>query len=152
MAITFATAKHTGQTRYCGAPYIVHPIAVATMVASVGGTDAMIAAAILHDTIEDTATTKNELLAAFDAEITKLVVELTDVFTSKACPGVSRAERKARECARTALTSPEAQTIKVADIIHNKPGILKYKPEFAPIWLAEKAAQLAVLTRRTPSF
>lgn len=149
-AIAFAKRKHDGQKRYDGDPYIVHPIAVAEMVAGVGGTDAMIAAAVLHDTLEDTKTTENELLETFGPEVTKLVIELTNVFTSKAYPSVNRAERKAKEGARLAMISPEAQTIKVADIIHNTPGIIEHDPQFAKIWLAERAAWLAVLTKAHP--
>ena len=149
-AIAFATAKHAGQKRYNGDPYIVHPIAVAEMVAGIGGTEAMIAAAILHDTLEDTATTEAELLTKFGPEVTKLVVELTNVFTSKAYPSVNRAERKAKECDRLALVSPEAQTIKVADIIHNRPAIIAHDPKFAPIWLSERNTWLAVLTKAHP--
>jgi (p)ppGpp synthase/HD superfamily hydrolase len=150
-AIAFATAKHEGQERYDGDPYIVHPIAVAEMIAGVGGTDAMIAAAVLHDTLEDTKTTENELLETFGPEITKLVIQLTDVFTPEAYPDLDRAERNAKETARLAWASAEAQTIKVADIIHNRAGILKYKPKHAPHWLARKAVQLAVLTKAHPA-
>jgi len=149
-AIKFATGKHRDQKRYGGEPYIVHPIAVAEIVASVGGTEEMIAAAILHDTLEDTETTKLELLETFGANVTNLVIQLTNVFTSKAYPGVSRAERKTLEGARLAMISPEAQTIKVADILHNTPGIIKHRPGFAPLWLAERKAWLAVLTKADP--
>jgi len=149
-AVEFATAKHAGQKRkYTEEPYIEHPLAVAGLVKSVGARDEVIAAAILHDTIEDTETTVNELIAAFGMEVAKMVVELTDKFI----PGMgygNRAERKAKECARLATISAEAQTIKVADLIDNTKSIVERDPGFARIYLKEKAAVLAVMTKADP--
>jgi len=74
----FATKKHKGQTRkFSGEPYIVHPKQVAKNVAKAGGSDEQIAAAWLHDTIEDTATTYKELVDEFGSTVAKLVKELT---------------------------------------------------------------------------
>src|SRR5688572_10082407 len=81
-AIQFAAHKHRDQRRKDteASPYINHPIAVANMLAGVGGvTDIVtLVAAVLHDTIEDTDTTPEELEAAFGSEVRELVAEVTD--------------------------------------------------------------------------
>ena len=78
----FATAAHAavGQTRkYTGEPYIVHPIEVAKIVENHGGSNAMIAAALLHDVLEDTSVTFDVLETEFGSEVAELVLWLTDV-------------------------------------------------------------------------
>src|SRR3954464_15560930 len=91
-ALKFAAEKHVHHRRKGGRdiPYINHPIAVATLLATVGKvTDAnVLAAALLHDTVEDTATTHEELVEGFGVEIADLVAEVTDD------PGLTSAQRK----------------------------------------------------------
>jgi (p)ppGpp synthase/HD superfamily hydrolase len=146
-AKAFAMAKHAGQKRkYTNEPYVVHVLAVAELVQSIGAREAMVAAAILHDTLEDTATTLEELKHEFGHEVAGLVVELTDVFV-RSTDG-NRAARKAKERARLAHVSADAQTIKVADMIDNTGSIVeRAEPEFAKLYLTEKAALLGVLTK-----
>lgn len=150
-AIEFATIKHTGHKRkFTGEPYIGHPLAVAELVKEVGGTEEMIAAAVLHDTIEDTGATEAEIEKEFGPKVAKLVVELTNVYRSGT--GGNRAYRKAKECERLATISPEAMTIKVADLIHNSATIeTRAPPEFAKLYLSEKAELLKVLTKAHPA-
>src|SRR5262245_20368298 len=149
-ALAFATVKHDGQLRkYTGEPYIMHPIAVAKLVKATGAREAVVAAALLHDVLEDTPTTVPELRVWFGDEVTELVIELTNVFNPGT--GGNAAARKAKEAARLAATSADAQTIKVADILHNTPSIAKYDPGFARVYLPEKAALLAVLTKAHPT-
>src|SRR5690242_21150845 len=81
-AASFAARKHSGQRRK-GAeaePYINHPLEVARLIADEGGVDdpAVLAAALLHDTVEDTKTTPAELRSTFGEEIAALVAEMTD--------------------------------------------------------------------------
>lgn len=142
----FAERAHAavGQVRkYTNAPYIVHPIEVAEIVKSVPHTDAMIAAAYLHDVLEDTKVTEQELRAEFGDEITDLVVCLTDVSTPA---HGARAVRKALDRAHISLAPAEAQTVKIADLLSNTKTIVKFDPEFAKIYLREKLATLDVLT------
>lgn len=142
----FATAAHAavGQLRkYTNEPYIVHPTEVANIVRGVPGTTPeMISAAYLHDTVEDTNITADTLREEFGDEITELVIWLTDV--SKPEDG-NRATRKAIDLAKVALAPPNAQTIKLADIISNITSIVEHDPDFAIIYLKEKRAQLEVL-------
>lgn len=73
----YATDKHFGQERDDGQPYIVHPSRVAGLISLIGGDDAMVAAAWLHDTVEDTDTTYEDLVREFGTEIADLVMEVT---------------------------------------------------------------------------
>lgn len=144
-ASVFAAVRHgeAGQVRkYTGEPYICHPAAVASLVRVVDHTPEMLAAAWLHDTIEDTDTTADELRDEFGREVADLVVMLTDV--SKPGDG-NRATRKALDRAHIAEASPAAKTIKLADLIDNTDSICSHDPDFAAVYLAEKRALLGVL-------
>lgn len=119
-ARAFAIAAHAaiGQTRKDGVtPYYRHVIDVAQRTSQYGH-DEMVAAAYLHDVLEDTKVTLDDLLMVFGHAVTRLVVELTDqhAFPADSRP---RAARKADERARLASCSAEAQTIKLCDIASN---------------------------------
>jgi (p)ppGpp synthase/HD superfamily hydrolase len=78
----FATEAHASidqRRKYTGEPYIVHPLAVAELVNSVPHTDEMVAAALLHDVVEDTPVTSEEIHAEFGPVVGALVDWLTDV-------------------------------------------------------------------------
>lgn len=146
-AKVFATAAHAavGQTRkYTGEPYVVHPIEVASIVERAGGTEAMVAAALLHDVLEDTGVTFDVLEAEFGSEVAELVLWLTDV--SKPEDG-NRSTRKALDRQHSAAAPAEAQTIKVADLISNTRSIVAHDPNFAKVYLEEKRMLLEVLTK-----
>jgi len=139
----FADVAHEGQKRkYTGEPYILHPVAVAELVRSVPHTPAMIAAALLHDVVEDTPITLDEIERVFGFEVAVLVEMLTDV--SKLSDG-NRAARKAIDREHTAKASPAAKTIKLADLIENSKSIMAHDPAFAKVYLVEKALLLEVL-------
>lgn len=142
-ALAFATAAHEGQVRkYTGVPYITHPVAVARLVVRFGGDREMVAAALLHDTLEDCDVTEGELRRQFGTEITQLVVELTDVSRPEHGP---RSVRKAMDREHIAGASPRAKTIKALDMAANTRSIVLHAPRFARIYLAEKEAVLTVL-------
>jgi (p)ppGpp synthase/HD superfamily hydrolase len=144
----FATAAHAavGQLRkYTFEPYIVHPAEVAATVATVPGhTPEMIAAAWLHDTVEDTGVTLELIRSEFGDEVAELVGWLTDV--SRPDHG-NRAARKAVDRAHTAGAPAAAQTIKLADLIANTRSIVEHDPDFARVYLKEKQLLLEVLTK-----
>lgn len=149
-ARVFATAAHAavGQLRkYTFEPYIVHPAEVASMVMAHGGTDAMVAAAWLHDVVEDTGVTIELIRAEFGSEVSDLVGWLTDV--SRPDHG-NRAARKAVDRAHTAAAPAEAQTIKCCDLISNTRSIVEHDPKFAETYLAEKRLLLEVMTKADP--
>ena len=146
----FATRCHesVGQVRkYTGEPYINHPAAVVDIVRSVPHSDEMIAAAWLHDTVEDTPATLHDLEAAFGVGIAALVEMLTDV--SRPSDG-NRGTRKEIDRAHTAQASPDAQTIKLADLIDNSYSIIERDRKFSKVYLAEKQELLKVLTHGDP--
>ena len=144
----FATAAHAavGQVRkYTGEPYIVHPAEVASIVATVPGhTDEMIAAAWLHDTVEDTEVTMADIRNEFGFVVAELVGWLTDVSTTD---DGNRAVRKAIDCEHTGRATAEAQTVKLADLISNTKSIAEFDPDFAEVYFKEKEALLKVMVR-----
>lgn len=145
-ALAFATAAHArvGQVRkYTGDPYIVHPIAVMQLVATVPHTPDMLMAALLHDTVEDTDVTQADIEREFGPAVGVLVYWLTDV--SKLADG-NRAVRKEMDRQHIAKAPPAAKTIKLADFIDNSRTIVKYGKGFAPLYMGEKEHSLEVLT------
>jgi (p)ppGpp synthase/HD superfamily hydrolase len=147
-ADVLAAKAHSGQPRkYTKSDYIEHPRAVAALVRTVPHTPAMIAAALLHDVLEDTDVTEDELRAAVGAEVTGLVKELTDQVPLSAG---NRALRKRSEAERLARSSAAAQTIKLADLIDNVKSIAAHDPGFARVYLSEKDTLLHLLTQADP--
>jgi (p)ppGpp synthase/HD superfamily hydrolase len=137
---------HAGQKRnYTFEPYFKHLEAVANIVAAAGADEATIAAAYLHDTLEDTDTTVAELIHEFGVEVTMIVVELTDQYTHAAYPKINRATRKAMETERLATVSAKAKLIKRADLADNTVSIVDHDPRFATVYLREKHELLKVL-------
>jgi (p)ppGpp synthase/HD superfamily hydrolase len=125
-ALHFAALKHRDQRRKDAevSPYINHPIEVAELLARIGGvTDLVILqSAILHDTIEDTQTTPEELEAAFGPEVRRVVEEVTD---DKRLPKV---ERKRLQIEHAPHLSERAKQIKIADKISNVQAVTKTPP------------------------
>src|SRR5215210_7902224 len=111
-ALEYAARKHRDQRRKGNhqAPYINHPIEVATLVATVGKCDdiAVLQAAILHDTIEDTDATPEEIEREFGAEVCGLVLEMTDDMS------LPSPQRKLEQIDRAATLSRKAKFIKIA--------------------------------------
>ena len=116
-ALAFAAHKHRDQRRKDAqaSPYINHPIALADVLVNEGGvTDfEVLCAALLHDTVEDTATTHQELVDGFGSRIARIVAEVTD---DQALP---KAERKRLQVEHAASISAEAKLVKLADKICN---------------------------------
>ena len=145
-ASEYATQAHqriNHLRKYSKQPYHVHLEAVARLVASVTDDPEVIAAAWLHDTVEDTSATLDDIEAEFGKSIADLVEELTDV--SKPSDG-NRAVRKEIDRTHSAQASSRAKTVKLADLIDNCKDIAKHDPRFARIYLAEMAQLLDVLT------
>ena len=144
-ASTFATQAHrriNQLRRYSGQPYEVHLKAVAELVESVIDDPEMIAAAWLHDVVEDTPATVEDVERAFGPAVAALVMELTDV--SRPGHG-NRSARVKIYREHLASSSERAKTIKLADLIDNCRDIVRHDPRFAPVYLAEMAALLDVL-------
>jgi (p)ppGpp synthase/HD superfamily hydrolase len=145
-AAEFAAKAHYGQVRkYTGEPYFTHPVNVAGLVRDAGGTDEMIAAAYLHDTLEDTDTHWWDLYDEFGPTVMAYVLWLTDPSLQG-----NRAYRKAAARAQLATAPPEVQTIKLADLIDNTASIVQNDPKFAKVYLEEKRLLLQVLIKGDP--
>ena len=134
---------HRNQPRkHENAPYIVHPIRVAHTVAEYTDDANVIAAAMMHDVLEDTDVTAEEMRRVFGDAITDLVLEVTDV--SRPSDG-KRAVRKERDREHLARSSAGGATIKLADLSDNCIGIAENDKGFAPVYLREADAILSVL-------
>ncbi len=128
--------------KYSGQPYLVHLDAVAKMVASVTDDEEMIAAAWLHDTVEDTPATLEDIEKEFNRAVAELVEELTDI--SRPGDG-NRAVRKEIDRRHIAQASVRAKTIKLCDLIDNCRDITRHDPRFARVYLGEMGALLEVM-------
>lgn len=141
----FAREKHAEQLRnYTGLPYFTHLEEVAGLVERAGLSEFAVAAAWLHDVVEDTDATVADITTLFGMAVAILVKALTDTPPGE---GLNRDKRKAMDRARLAIAPWEAQGIKCADLISNTSTIVKYDPGFAERYLGEKRAILEVLTR-----
>lgn len=146
-AKAFAIGAHEAveqKRKYTGEPYWIHPEEVAAIVRRVGGTEAMIAAAWLHDVVEDTGVAIETLQQQFGGAVSRLVADLTDVSMAGEGP---RSYRRTLDRLHTAEASADAQTIKLADLIANSSTIMAFNPGFARTYLVEKWLLLKVLTQ-----
>ena len=126
-AADFAARKHAGQRRKGAAkePYINHLAEVAELLAETTGGDqpALVAAGWLHDTVEDTGVTREDIEAQFGAEVAALVIEVTD---DKRLP---KPDRKRLQVENAAKKSEGAKQIKLADKISNIRSLLLSPPD-----------------------
>lgn len=148
-ALRFATKAHKGQVRkYTGEPYINHPIAVAAIVATVEHTPEMIAAAYLHDVVEDCGVSLAEVKERFGGKVATLVAYLSDISTPY---HGNREARKSLDRQHIALAPTDAKTIKLADLIENTKTIAALDPNFWKVYRGEKQRLLEVLTDGDPA-
>lgn len=152
----FGDKAHGEQLRkYVPDRYMVHPVRVMEHLKQYTSDITVLAAALLHDVLEDTPVTRREIeiflskeMAPMEVEKTvRLVVELTDVYVKKDYPKLNRRTRKAKEIERLIEISPEAQTVKYADILDNTSEISDNDPSFALVYLSESLAILKKLDR-----
>lgn len=156
----FADKAHGIQVRkYSGEPYIVHPLRVMEIVRQYNDDLPVLAAALLHDVLEDTSTTSTGIEAALlqvmdkhhvDSAL-KLVVELTDVFIREEYPRLNRRSRKEKEAHRLSSVSPSAQSIKYADIMDNVTDIAREDTDFAKVYISEAKKMLKVMDAGHPA-
>lgn len=134
----FAFAKHEGQVRkHDGRPYFAHLEGVVAILIEHGHkSEDVIAAAFLHDTIEKTETTVEELIEKFGAPVAELVYWLTDMEKG------SRKSRALQTAWRLSRAPWNAKLIKLADIIDNGSAIMMCNPDFGPTFSDEKRLQL----------
>jgi guanosine-3',5'-bis(diphosphate) 3'-pyrophosphohydrolase len=142
-ALHFAADRHRDKKRKDegASPYINHPIAVAELLARVGGvTDlALLQAAILHDTIEDTDTTRQELAERFGERVAAIVAEVTDD------KSLCKEERKRLQIEHAPGLSVAAKLVKLGDKIANVHDVLETPPSD---WSTERRAGYVEWARR----
>ncbi|MGC1241219.1 MAG: HD domain-containing protein [Chryseosolibacter sp.] len=155
----YADKAHGDQVRkYSGEKYIVHPVRVMEMVREFNNDIRVLSAAILHDVLEDTPVTGTEMESALleildpaaAAQVVALVTELTDIFIKSAYPGLNRRTRKDKEARRLSLVSPEAQSVKYADIIDNVSDIVRQDADFARTYVREARRMLMLMESGHP--
>lgn len=151
-AWSLAMSAHAsiGQTRkYTGLPYITHPgEVVAILRENPRTTEAMLCAAWLHDVVEDVPSMTFEAIEAeLGSEVASLVRQVTKI--SRTSDG-NRQARKAIDREHYAKGCPQAQSIKVADIISNISTLPDLDPGFAKVYLCEAAQLLDVLVQAAP--
>ena len=126
-ALHFAADKHRDQKRkdVDASPYINHPIYVAQILADVGEVDdlGILAAAVLHDTVEDTETESSDIEREFGARITRIVGEVTDD------KSLEKSERKRLQIEHAKHMSNEGALVKIADKITNIRDVASNPPE-----------------------
>lgn len=133
-AIEYAAEKHEGQVRkdVYSTPYIVHPLGVAQLLWEAGNIKTLnvLTAAILHDTLEDTTATSDEIESLFGARILSIIQEVTND------PDLSSDENKAKQIEDAPDMSLDAQLVKLADRVYNVRDLYIATPS----WSAEKIA------------
>jgi (p)ppGpp synthase/HD superfamily hydrolase len=155
-------AKHAHgnqQRKFEPGPYIIHLKRVKDICAAYTDDQAILAAALLHDVLEDTAVTSIALLEELNKiaspELAKrvqdLVVDLTDIYIKDNYPKWNRKKRKQKEAERLSQVSPDAQTIKYADIIDNSQTIADAEGDFARVYLREGRILLDVMQKGLPA-
>ena len=126
-AIAFAADRHRNQRRkdVDASPYINHPIALAHLLATTGGIDDLVVlqGAILHDTVEDTETTRDELVQLFGEKVASVVMEVTDD------KYVAKGRRKELQVEHAPHKSREAALVKLADKTCNLRDVAHSPPE-----------------------
>ena len=126
-ALEFAARMHADQRRKgaSGAPYINHPIAVMGLLHRAGvREETVLAAALLHDTVEDTEASHEELVARFGEPVAAIVAEVTDD------KGLAQAERKQKQIDEAPHLSAEARLLKLADKTANLTDLLRDPPDW----------------------
>lgn len=124
-AADFAARKHSRQRRKnADVPYVNHPLGVAQSLVAEGGVDdaKVLAAAILHDTLEDTDTSFDELEREFGREIASMVQEVSDD------KHLQKAQRKQAQVAHAPSMSPGARLVKLADKLYNLRDLARLPP------------------------
>jgi len=126
-AVSFTIQKHEGQTRRSGEPYVVHPILVCVFVAYLGGDESMVIAGLLHDVVEDTACSTEEVKQMFGEEVGHLVDGLTkivEIRDSELLPSTSNDKLVAsalsfRKMLIASIRDVRVLVVKLCDRLHN---------------------------------
>ncbi|MDO5646935.1 bifunctional (p)ppGpp synthetase/guanosine-3',5'-bis(diphosphate) 3'-pyrophosphohydrolase [Paracoccus sp. (in: a-proteobacteria)] len=128
-AYDYGMQAHAGQTRHSGEPYFTHPIAVAAILTEMQLDDATIITALLHDTVEDTGSTKSEIADLFGAEIADLVDGVTKLTNLELSSTQSKQAENFRKLFMAMSRDLRVILVKLADRLHNMRTIRSMRPE-----------------------
>ncbi len=128
-AFLLADSLHTGQNRQSGEPYITHPLHVAIILSEMKADKDTICAGILHDTIEDTPVTKEEIKSEFNPDIANLVDGVTKISKLNFSSKQDRNYANTRKIISSITEDVRIIIVKLADRLHNM-RTLEYKTEF----------------------
>ncbi|MTD99965.1 RelA/SpoT family protein [Paracoccus sp. YIM 132242] len=128
-AYEYGMRMHEGQFRHSGEPYFTHPIAVAAILTEMRLDDATIVTALLHDTVEDTRSTKQDLTAAFGPEIADLVDGVTKLTNLELSSAQSKQAENFRKLFMAMSRDLRVILVKLADRLHNMRTIRSMRPE-----------------------
>lgn len=127
-AYEFAAQCHEGQTRSSGEPYIIHPVAVAYILLELGMDTDTLCAALLHDVVEDTAATRDDVQKRFGHDVAMLVEGVTKL---EKVPAFTKEQQQGENVMKILLAMSQdirVMIIKLADRLHNM-RTLQYRPE-----------------------
>ena len=135
-AIVFATRAHQGtERRGKGFPYIVHPLEAMAIVATITNAPDLLAAAVLHDTVEDTDVTLDDLKQEFGEHIANLVADETDVKHTPDGKKLTWKERKQRDMDNLKAASREVNIVAIGDKLSNMRAIARdYRQKGDALW------------------
>ncbi len=135
-AIIFATHAHRGtERRGKGFPYIVHPLEAMAIVATIDNAPDLLAAAVLHDTVEDTEVTLEQLQREFGSHVAELVAEETDVRELPNGQELTWRERKERDMDNLRVASREVKIVAMGDKLSNMRAIARdYRRMGDQVW------------------
>src|SRR3977135_2514572 len=129
-AYDYSLKHHTGQTRASGQPYLIHPLEVAMVLAEVELGSGAIAAGLLHDAIEDTEATRDDIKREFGEQVANIVEGVTKI--DKIDVATSKEERQAENVRKMILAMVDdirVVLIKLADRLHNMRTLEHLSPE-----------------------
>jgi len=118
-AYRIAEEAHDGQLRKTGEPYITHPLAVATILAKIGLDETTLAAALLHDAVEDTAVTLDDIESGFGAQVAQIVDGVTKLDRVKFASKEAQQAATVRKMLIAMAKDARVLLIKLADRLHN---------------------------------
>jgi len=140
-AFDFSAKAHEGQKRKSGEPYLIHPLEVAKLLTQLKMDDASIIAAILHDTIEDTDVTKDEIEKKFGKEIAEIVDGVTKISKIKFTTQEERQAENYRKMILAMSKDIRVIMVKLADRLNNM-RTLQFMPEVKQVKIAQETLDI----------
>jgi GTP pyrophosphokinase len=140
-AYEYSAAKHEGQKRLSGEPYIIHPLEVSIILAQQGMDTTAITAALLHDVVEDTPTTLDDIRKLFGADVAVLVDGVTKISSLRKKSKSHDQAETLRKMLMATINDPRVIVIKLADKIHNM-RTLMFQPPHKQILMSDEVLEI----------